>query len=121
MIDVNEIRGPAIALSGLTGVDRASAFYYDETNNIRRLHLTPNGLNVRTPQCFVLGGVVHPGAVPPLELEELRRAFGLRKSSLELKLEYLGKGDFLSLLNTPRIDLFLGWPFALVPMLTIRY
>lgn len=34
MIDVNEIRGPAIALSGLTGVDRASTFYYDETNNI---------------------------------------------------------------------------------------
>jgi hypothetical protein len=26
MIDVNEIRGPAIALSGLTGVNRASTF-----------------------------------------------------------------------------------------------
>lgn len=109
MIDVNEIRGPAIALSGLTGVDRASTFYYDETNNIRRLHLTPDGLNVLTPQCFVLGGVVHPGPIPALDFEDLRRAFGLQKSSLELKLQQLGKGDFLSLLNAPRIGLFLEW------------
>lgn len=109
MIDVNEIRGPTIALSGLTGVDRAATFYYDETNNIRRLHLTPDGLNVRTPQCFVLGGVVHPGTVPSLDFEDLRRAFGLQKSSLELKLEQLGKGDFLSLLNAPRIGPFLEW------------
>lgn len=109
MLDVNQIRGPAIALSGLTGVDRALTFHYDETNNIRRLLLTPQGLNVRTPQCFVLGGVGHPGPVPNLEFEDLRRAFGLQKSSLELKLEQLGKGDFLSLLNAPRIGQFLHW------------
>jgi hypothetical protein len=109
MLDVNEIRRPAIALSGLTGVDRALTFHYDETNNIRRLLLTPEGLNVRTPQCFVLGGVVHPGPVPSLDFEDLRRAFGLQKSSLELKLEQLGKGDFLSLLNAPRIGQFLDW------------
>lgn len=109
MLDVNEIRGPAIVVGGLTGVDRALTFHYDETNNIRRLLLTPAGLNVRTPQCFVLGGVVHPGPVPHLDFEDLRRAFGLQKSSLELKLEQLGKGDFLSLLNAPRIGQFLDW------------
>lgn len=109
MIDVNEMRSSTIALRGLTGVDRSFTFYYDETNNIRRLHLTPDGLNVRTPQCFVLGGVVHPGTVPPLDFEDLRSAFALQKSSLELKLEQLGKGDFLLLLNAPRIGLFLKW------------
>lgn len=109
MVDVNEIRNPAIASSGLAGVDRALTFYYDETNNIRRLLLTPEGLNVRTPQCFVLGGVVHTGAVPSRDFEDLRRAFGLQKSSLELKLEQLGKGDFLSLLDAPRIGQFLDW------------
>ena len=109
MFDVNDIRYPAIALHGLTGVDRAFTFHYDETNNIRRLHLTPDGLNVRAPQCFVLGGVVHPGPVPTLDFKDLRDAFGLQKSSLELKLEQLGKGDFLSLLNVPRVGLFLDW------------
>lgn len=53
MLDVQDIRGPTIALSGLEGVDRALTFHYDETNNIRRLLLTPGGLNVRAPQCFV--------------------------------------------------------------------
>lgn len=109
MVDVNEIRDPAIALSGLTGVDQTFIFHYDETNNIRRLRLTPDGLNVRAPQCFVLGGVVHLGPVPNLDFEDLRRAFGLQKSSLELKLEQLGKGDFLSLLNAPQVGLFLDW------------
>ncbi len=109
MFDVNEMRAPAITFGGLTGVDRTFTFHYDETNNIRRLHLTPDGLNVRTPQCFVLGGVVHPGPVPSLDFEDLRREFGLQKSSLELKLEQLGRGDFLSLLNAPRIGQFLDW------------
>lgn len=109
MLDVNDIRGPAIALGGLQGVERALTFHYDETNNIRRLLLTPDGLNVRTPQCFVLGGVVHVGSPPSLAFEDLRREFGLQKSSLELKLEQLGKGDFLSLLNAPRIGQFLDW------------
>lgn len=109
MLDVNDIRGPAIALSALEGVDRTFTFHYDETNNIRRLLLTPDGLNVRTPRCFVLGGVVHTGPVPHLDFEDIREAFGLQKSTLELKLEHLGKGDFLSLLNAPRIGQFVDW------------
>lgn len=109
MLDVQDIRGPAIAIGGLEGVDRALTFHYDETNNIRRLLLTSGGLNVRAPQCFVLGGVVHTGPVPQVDFEDLRQAFGLQKSSVELKLEHLGKGDFLSLLDAPRVGGFLDW------------
>lgn len=109
MVDVNDIRNPVIALNGLTGVDRPFTIHYDETNNIRRLHLTPNGLNVRTPQCFVLGGIAHVGPAPALDFEDLRRAFKLQKSSLELKLEQLGKGDFLALLDAPKVGAFLEW------------
>ena len=107
MLDVNDIRGPVIALGGLE--DRTFTFHYDETNNIRRLLLTPDGLNVRTPQCFVLGGVVHTGPLPHLDFEDLRLEYRLQKSSVELKLEQLGKGDFLSLLNAPRVGQFLDW------------
>ncbi|MEN7537298.1 hypothetical protein [Aurantiacibacter flavus] len=109
MLDVNVIRDPTILLNGLTGLDRVFKLHYDETNNIRRLHLTPDGLNVRAPQCFVLGGVAHFGPAPALDFEDLRQAFHLQKSSLELKLEQLGKGDFLSLLNAPKIGAFLDW------------
>jgi hypothetical protein len=109
MVDVNDIRDAAIARAGLSGLDRPFTFHYDETNNIRRLHLTPEGLNVRAPHCFVLGGVVHVGPAPALEFEDLRRAFALQKSSLELKLEQLGKGDFLALLDAPKVGTFLQW------------
>ena len=39
-IDVNEVRDPLIAFNGLTRADDVYTFYYDETNNIRRLHVT---------------------------------------------------------------------------------
>ena len=109
MVDVNALRNPAIALGGLTGLDRVFTFHYDETNNIRRLHLTPNGLNVRAPQCFVLGGIAHAGLAPALDFEDLRAAFHLQRSSVELKLKQLGKGDFLALLNAPKVGTFLNW------------
>ncbi|EBA14047.1 DUF3800 domain-containing protein [Roseobacter sp. CCS2] len=109
MVDVNDIRNPAIALGGLTGLDRVFTFHYDETNNIRRLHLTPNGLNVRAPQCFVLGGIAHAGLAPVLDFEDLRTAFNLQRSSVELKLKHLGKGDFLALLDAPKVCTFLNW------------
>lgn len=59
MIDVNEIRDPEIALHDPASVNGVYTIYCDETNNIRRLHVRSDGLNVREPQCFVLGGVAH--------------------------------------------------------------
>jgi hypothetical protein len=109
MIDVNEIRDPDIQLNGLTGVDEAYTIYYDETNNIRRLHVTPDGLNVREPKCFVLGGIAHKGAPRDLGFEPLRSALRLQPSAKEMKLEHLGKGDFLQLLGSAKIGIFLDW------------
>lgn len=109
MIDVNEMRDPAIQLHGLTKVDEPYTFYYDETNNIRRLLITPNGLNVRNPQCFVLGGVAHTGTVRDLNVETLHTALNIQKSAKEIKLKHLGKGDFLDLLGSQKITMFLDW------------
>lgn len=109
MIDVNEMRNPAIQFHGLTKVDDPYTFYYDETNNIRRLHITPSGLNVRTPQCFVLGGVVHEGTIRDLNIEKLRSDLKIQRSAKEIKLKHLGKGDFLDLLGSPKVATFLDW------------
>ena len=43
-----------------------TAVDYDETNNVRRLRLTPEGFNIRSPDCFVLGGIVHRGTARAL-------------------------------------------------------
>jgi hypothetical protein len=44
MNDVNALRDPEIAMYGLDTADEIYTFYYDETNNIRRLHVTPKPL-----------------------------------------------------------------------------
>jgi hypothetical protein len=112
MTDINDLRTLVLAMNNLPNVDGAYTMHYDETNNIRRLHLTPDGLNVRAPQCFVLGGVAHRGAPPPLDFEDLRSVLRLQKSTQELKLEHLGKGDFLKLLNSQKVEALLDWLFS---------
>ncbi|MDB5620401.1 DUF3800 domain-containing protein [Tardiphaga sp.] len=109
MIDVNQIRDANIALHGLTRADETYTFYYDETNNIRRLHVRADGLNVSDPKCFVIAGVAHRGPVRDLDLEALRGLLRIQKTTKEIKLEHVAKGDFLELLKARKIEIFLTW------------
>jgi hypothetical protein len=109
MIDVNEMRNTVLAAYHLTNVDEPYTFYYDETNNVRKLHLTSVGMNVRRPDCFVLGGIVHRGAPRPIALTELHAALRLQSSVKEIKLKHLGAGGFLELLASPKVETFLEW------------
>ncbi len=108
-LDVNELRDPTIALHGLVAADRAYVMYYDETNNIRRLHIRSGGLNFPNPQCFVVGGIAHEGPVRAIDLKELRTALRVQKSATELKLKHVAKGEFLDLLDDARVETFLRW------------
>ena len=119
MIDINKMRDPAIRLHGLTKADEPYTFYYDETNNIRRLLITPDGLNVRNPQCFVLGGIAYTGSVRDINIETLRTALKIQKSAKEIKLKHIGKGDFLELLGSQKVATFLDW--LLAEQLLIHY
>ena len=109
MIDIDEIRDPQIQMFGLTGADTVYTFYHDETNNIRKLHIDDQGLNVSELKTFVLGGVVHVGAPRPLDLSSLRQAMSIQPSANEIKLKYVAKGDFLEILNSSKLTTFLQW------------
>jgi hypothetical protein len=109
MIDVNQIRDPDIARHGLTRVDEPYTIYYDETNNIRRLHIRTDGLNVREPKCFVIAGIVHRGPVRDLKIDELRQALRVQKTAREIKLDHVAKGNFLDILNARKMETFLKW------------
>jgi hypothetical protein len=111
MINVNDIRDPTIRLYGLTKADNIYTIYYDETNNIRRLHVRPDGLNVGEPKCFVVGGIAHDGTVRDLAFEGLRSALLLQKTVNDMKLFHVAKGDFLSILGAPKFEIFLRWLF----------
>ena len=108
-IDVNAMRDASVEAHGLTGVDDVHTLYYDESNNLRRLHVTPAGLNVREPQVFVLGGVVHPGPPRELGFAELRAALHLQPTVRELKFEHVAKGDLLRVLSSRKLTALLEW------------
>lgn len=109
MIDIDEIRDAHKELYGLTKVDLAYTFYHDETNNIKKLRLDAQGLNVAEPAIFVLGGVVHNGAPRLLDIQPLRDAMRIQQSAGEIKLKHVAKGDFLDLLKSDKLTTFLQW------------
>lgn len=109
MIDVNVMRDTAIHFNGLQGADNRYTLYYDETNNIRKLHIRPEGLNVRHPECFVLGGVAHTGTARSFDIEGLRSSLNIQENAKEMKLKHLGKGPFLDLLKSRKLSTFLDW------------
>lgn len=94
MVDINTIRDPAIQMHGLLKADEKYTLYYDETNNIRRLYVKPDGLNVAELNCFVIAGIAHHGEPKELPLNGLRSLMHLQNSVKELKLKHIGKGDF---------------------------
>lgn len=109
LIDIDEIRNPQIKFHGLSKADMAYTFYHDETNNIRKLHIAAQGLNVAEPDIFVLGGVVHDGPPRPLDILPLREAMRIQQSADEIKLKHVAKGDFLELLKSDKLTTFLKW------------
>ncbi|WP_289036544.1 DUF3800 domain-containing protein [uncultured Roseibium sp.] len=109
MIDIDEIRDPQIQMFGLTGADAVYTFYHDETNNIRKLHIDEQGLNVPELKTFVLGGVVHEGPQRPLDLSSLRQAMRIQSSANEIKLKHVAKGEFLDILKSSKLTTFLQW------------
>lgn len=109
MIDIDDWREKQIQLHGLTGTDVKATFYYDETNNIRKLYIGTQGLNVAELNVFILGGVVHRGEPRPLDLFSLRTAMQVQKSASEIKLEHVAKGSFLDLLRSQKLATFLRW------------
>ncbi len=109
MIDIDEIRNAHIRLHGLSKADLVYTFFHDETNNIKKLRLNEQGLNVAQPSIFVLGGVVHEGKPRPLDIEPLRDVMKIQKSADEIKLKHVAKGDFLDLLKSDKLTTFLQW------------
>lgn len=107
--DLGPLRNDLIRMFGLEGTDLDYTFYYDETNNVRRLYLTEGKLNIIAPDCFVLGGIVHARQPRSLDIAGLHKALGLQATTTEMKVKHIGKGDFLALLGTDRFGALFDW------------
>ena len=56
-------------------------FYYDESNNIRKLWLNTNDFNAPIDSDFVLGGVMHFGDAPSADIDILKKGITFTKIS----------------------------------------
>ena len=109
MIEVDEIRNMAIKLHGFDKIDENYTFYYDETNNIGHLLIKPNGLNIQDPKCYVLGGIVHKGSWHQPSIAQMKSKLRIQESAAEIKLKNLARGNFIELLSSRKIAVFLNW------------
>lgn len=94
--------------SPVYAADEKYIFYYDETNNIRKLHLTEDGSNAEFKN-FVLGGIVHHADRSLGDTESLIKSLVLQKSAKEIKFNQLATGEFLGVLNSQKIRTLLKW------------
>ncbi|ASO06892.1 DUF3800 domain-containing protein [Arenibacter algicola] len=79
-------------------------FYYDETNNIKTFYVRENDFNYTFTANFVLGGLLHQGAVP--DVQPLIDSFKLQKTAKEVKFKHIAFGDFLDCLKSQKLNLF---------------
>lgn len=108
-LDINEIRDPHIITYGLTRANERYTFYYDETNNIRKLYIGAKGLNINDLKVFVLGGIVHKNGKHPLDMESLRKEINVQSSATEIKLKHIANGNFIEILTSTKLTSFLKW------------
>jgi hypothetical protein len=109
LIDLDKMRKQLVQFNGLTGTETLATLYYDETNNIRKLHISERGLNVANLNVFVLGGIVHMGIPRPLDLDTLRDAMWIQKNASEIKLKHVAPGTFPDLLQSTNLTTLLKW------------
>ncbi len=92
--------------------NKECCFYYDESNNPRKLWLGENDFNASVYSNFILGGVMHFGNTCTADVDKLKRVLRLQKSANELKFKHISKHKhFLDCLSEEKVKLFLRWLF----------
>jgi hypothetical protein len=109
VFDWSDMRAMMIQTHGIRRADDKFAFYYDETNNVRKFLLTGNGTNVAEHKNFVLGGIaLQEGQALP-EITSLRDALGMQDNAPEIKFKHVASGDFEAVLASRKMARFLTW------------
>ena len=106
----------------LENINNKYTFFYDETNNIRKLLLKKSGkLNIQLKelnQNFLLGGVCYEETtdLTSTSFQNLKEKLYLDKKiieeNLEIKFKHIAKGNFLQCLKSNKLKTFLEWILA---------
>lgn len=104
-METGKLRETTKALNPHINFDVALTFYYDETNNIKKLHLKKGDFNVDYTASFVLGGFAYTGTMP--DMADVFNGIQLQPSVVEVKLSHLAKGSFEDCLKSKYLGKFL--------------
>lgn len=107
MIDfeTKEIRMMIKQLDSSLNFDSNYTFYYDETNNVKKLHITEEDFNCSFQSNFVLGGVLYEGEKPLLQ--EVFNDLKLQPNIKEVKLKHIAHGELQDCLKSKNLNIFL--------------
>ncbi len=108
-MDINALKNVFVNWSNLQNTDEVCTFFYDETNNPRKLYIrNDNSLNADI-DIFALGGVMHKGTNKKINIAELRELLSIPKEYPEIKRKHVVHGNFEDIIKSPRTTLFLDW------------
>lgn len=105
--DINEERELFKLMAPHVNFDGVYKFYYDETNNIKKLSVREDDFNVAFQSNFILGGLVFDGE--EINLDELFKALKLQDNIVDVKLKHIAQGDLLDCLKSKKLDYFLSY------------
>jgi len=104
-IDVNEHRDALKSMNPHCDFDSNFIFYYDESNNPRKVHIENGVFNSPHNKNFILGGIVTKSTFP--DFTNLSNRLKLQKTVNEVKFKHIAQGDFFSCLNSQKLNTFL--------------
>ncbi|EOD6327556.1 DUF3800 domain-containing protein [Providencia stuartii] len=92
-------------------------FYYDESNNVRKLALSDkiDGYNIEHDEDkyssfnFVLGGVAHLNNSSTADFDALKKSIMLQPTAKEIKRDHVATGDFIFMLNSRKLKELFKW------------
>lgn len=106
-IEINEKREHLVNMFQEADFDKSYLFFYDETNNLRKFYVKEEDFNSSFSSNFILGGLVFEKSIP--DLSELFKGLGLQKSTKDVKLKHIAKGDFINCLKSRKLHFFLKY------------
>lgn len=104
-METAEIREATKTFNPTIDFDASLTLYYDETNNIKKLHLKKGDFNVDYTANFVLGGYAYNGAKP--NLDDVFNGIALQPTVNEVKLKHIATGEFDDCLKSQKLKTFL--------------
>lgn len=100
--EIGKIREATMLTNPSADFNTSYTFFYDETNNFRKLKVREFDFNNSLDANFVLGGVVYSGERP--QIDDIFDFLKLPANQTEVKFKTIANGDFLICLTSKKLE-----------------